>query len=131
MANMNSRNEKIDLYKNTYSKKSDVENNYNYDTSKEGGDNKYINYQGENIGGNGRNIKNQRRTYYKEEVNSKTVITKNHRDQNITQKKEDIECKPLENKISNGVLILDIKIQSYLNIYKLLNVCNIEKHKSI
>ena len=90
--NMNSRNEKTDLYKNTYSKKSAVENNYNYnyDTSKEGGDNIYINYQGENIGGNGRNIKNQRRTYYREEVNSKTKITKNHKDENITQKKKKI-----------------------------------------
>ena len=153
-SNINSRNDNIGLNKNTYSKNSGTVNNYNNDTSKEGVENNYINNKVENIGRYG-NRKNQRRGYKREEFNSKSMITKNTKDENITQKKEDLE-RPLENqnfkycaylkyliccKRNNKnisyyeefrakMLSEENIIQSYLDIYKLLKVSNIEKRKS-
>ena len=154
--NINSRNECTGLNKNIYSRNSGEVNNNNYDTSKDGVENKYINYKGENNVRSG-NIKNKRRGYNREEINSKSMITKDHKEENITQKKDDLESIPVEKqnfkccdylryliccKRNNKnityyeefrakIISEENIIQSYLDINKLLKVCNIEKHKSI
>ena len=97
--NMNSRDEKNEQYKNLYLKRNILlNNNNNYDTSKNAGDN-YQDQGGYNRGG-GRNANNLNRGNYRQQQGGyiENTVNKSIKDENTTEKREEFDVENLESR---------------------------------
>ena len=153
--NINSSDEKYEQYKNLYLKRTNYLNNNNrnnYEANKEG------NYKQDNLqnsrayGARGGQTYN-RGNYQKGGYNESNTYGRNLKDENTTEKKEELDNKPLEKQNFNWCKYLryliccgrndkqlsyyeefrakliseENIIQNYMDTYKLLKACNIPK----